>query len=135
MVLRSGVDMIEVERVADAIERHGERFLQRVFTPQELAEVGNNVPSLAARFAAKEAVSKALGTGIGEVTFQDIEVLRGSAGEPVLYLHGAAKRLAEALGLEIWSISLSHTKEHAIAMVVAMAKAMADGKADAMSKL
>lgn len=123
MELRSGVDLIEVERVAAAIQRHGERFLQHIFTPQELAEVGSNVSSLAARFAAKEAVSKALGTGIGEVTFQDIEVLRGASGEPVLHLHGAGLNLAQALGLETWSISLSHTKEHAIAMVVACSKA------------
>lgn len=119
MALRTGVDLIEVERVADAIRRHGDRFLQRIFTPQELLEVGGNEPSLAARFAAKEAVSKALGTGIGEMTFQEIEVLRGSAGEPQLHLHGAAQRKADLLGLDTWAISLSHTREHAIAIVVA----------------
>lgn len=122
MILRTGVDLIEVERVASAIQRHGDRFLRRIFTPRELEEVGGSVPSLATRFAAKEAVSKALGTGIGAITFQHIEVLRGSAGEPRLCLHGEAQRQAEALGLVAWSISLSHTQEHAIALVVASGK-------------
>lgn len=120
MILRTGVDLIEVARVRSAIQRHGQQFLQRIYTPRELTEVGDNESSLAARFAAKEAVSKALGTGIGEVTFQDIEILRGASGEPVLHLHCAAASLSAALGLETWSVSLSHTQEHAIAMVVAI---------------
>ena len=122
MILRTGVDLIEVERVRSAIQRHGQQFLQRIYTPQELAEVGDNESSLATRFAAKEAVSKALGTGIGEVTFQDIEILRGASGEPVLHLHHAAASLAAALSLDTWSVSLSHTQEHAIALVVAVGK-------------
>jgi holo-[acyl-carrier protein] synthase len=122
VILRTGVDLIEVARVRSAIQRHGQQFLQRIYTPRELTEVGDNESSLAARFAAKEAVSKALGTGIGEVTFQDIEILRGASGEPVLHLHRAAASLAAALGLETWSVSLSHTQEHAIAMVVAVGK-------------
>ena len=121
MNLASGIDLIEIQRLEDAIGRHGERFLERIFTPRELAEVGDSVASLAARFAAKEAVSKALGTGIGAVGWGDIEILRGAQREPVLHLHGAAARLAKEKNLTAWSISLSHTTSHAIAMAVALA--------------
>lgn len=120
LTLATGIDLIEIERVQEVIEHHGQRFLNRVFTPQELSEVGSNFASLAARFAAKEAVAKALGTGIGSITWQEIEILRGPAREPILYLHGSAKDLAESLSLEQWSISLSHTRDHAIAFVVAL---------------
>ena len=119
MRLATGVDLIEIERVQGAIERHGDRFLQRVFTGQELAEVGENAASLAARFAAKEAVAKALGTGIGLVCWREIEVRRGPLNQPALHLHGAARAKAEELGLSSWSLSLSHTRTHAIAIVVA----------------
>jgi holo-[acyl-carrier protein] synthase len=118
MNLVTGVDMIEIERIRAAIERHGQRFITRVFTSREVAEVGMHPASLAARFAAKEAVSKALGSGIGLVTWQEIEVLRGPAREPLLQLHGVAASLAASLGIRRWSLSLSHTHEHAIAMVV-----------------
>ena len=93
-------------------------FLTRVFTPQELTEVGEHPASLAARFAAKEAVSKALGSGIGLVGWQEIEILRGPSREPLLRLHGMADQLASQLGVNRWSLSLSHTHEHAIALVV-----------------
>jgi holo-[acyl-carrier protein] synthase len=119
MPLSTGVDLVEIKRLEDAISRHGERFLKRIFTARELEEVGQNTASLAARFAAKEAVSKALGTGIGPVNWREIEILRGPARQPVLTLHGAAKRLADELHLTSWSLSLSHTATHAIAMVVA----------------
>ena len=118
MKLVTGVDLIEIERVQAAIERHGQRFLQRVFTPSELAEVGLHPASLAARFAAKEAVSKALGCGIGLVSWQEIEILRTPSRQPVLRLHGAGQDLSSRLGIHHWSVSLSHTHEHAIAMVV-----------------
>ena len=91
MKLATGVDLIEIERIRDTIARHGERFLQRIYTPQELAQVGKNTASLAARFAAKEAVAKALGTGIGLVRWQEIEILHGPQREPELRLHGAAQ--------------------------------------------
>lgn len=120
MHLRTGVDLIEIERVENAVQRHGGRFLERVFTPRELDEVGENVASLAVRFAAKEATAKALGTGIGDVGWQEIEILRGPARQPDLYLHGRASRLADELELETWSLSLSHTLTHAIALVVAI---------------
>lgn len=118
--LATGVDLVEVDRIQRVIEEHDERFLKRVFTPQELDEAGENYASLAARFAAKEAVAKALGTGIGTVSWQEIEILRGPEREPNLCLHGAAQNLAQALHLKRWSISLSHTHEHAIAFVVAL---------------
>lgn len=120
MRVSSGVDLVEVARLQGAIQRHGNRFLERIFTMNEISEVGENPASLAARFAAKEAVAKALGTGIGDVGWCEIEVLRGSAREPVLHLHGQAKMLAEDLNLRVWSLSLSHTATHAIAMVVAL---------------
>ena len=118
--LCTGVDLIEIERFTAAVQRHGARFLNRVFTPQELAEVGGSLASLAARFAAKEAVAKALGTGIGAIRWQEVEILRGPARQPELYLHGEAARLAQAQGLASWSLGLSHGRDHAIAMVVAL---------------
>ncbi len=120
MNLRTGVDLIELERVEAVIQRYGQRFLERVFTPRELAEVGENVASLAVRFAAKEATAKALGTGIGDVGWQEIEILRGPARQPNLYLHGRASDLADNLELETWSLSLTHNQSHAIALVVAI---------------
>ncbi|MQC27299.1 MAG: holo-[acyl-carrier-protein] synthase [Chloroflexi bacterium] len=117
--MQTGVDLIEVARLQQAIDRHGERFLKRVFTAAELEQVGEDVPSLAARWAAKEAVSKALRTGIGDVSWQEIEVLRGKSNEPILNLNGEAQRLAGEQGLENWSVSLSHTQDYAVAMVVA----------------
>jgi holo-[acyl-carrier protein] synthase len=118
--LCTGVDLIEIERFAAVVERHGVRFLGRVFTSQELRDADGSLPSLAARFAAKEAVAKALGTGIGAVCWREIEVLRGPERQPALRLHGSAARLAEQMCLHTWSLSLSHTHEHAIAMVVAL---------------
>jgi holo-[acyl-carrier protein] synthase len=122
MKLTSGIDIVEIERLKEAIERHGSRLLERVFTSQELAEAKGNPASLAARFAAKEAVSKALGTGIGRVKWHEIEILRGPAREPLLILHGEAACLAEELGYETWTISLSHTHVHAVALAVAAGK-------------
>jgi holo-[acyl-carrier protein] synthase len=123
MTLRTGVDLLEISRLREAIERHGERFLARIFTSTEREQCGENYPSLAARFAAKEAVAKALGTGLGEVAFTDIEIVRGENREPILHLHGKAKEVAEELKLTEWAISLSHTHEHAVASVVAMGQA------------
>ena len=120
MKLTAGVDLIEIERIAEAIGRHGERFVQRVFTEGERRECNGRFASLAARFAAKEAVAKALGCGIGDVTWLEIEVVGDENNAPHLALHGAGKALAEKLGLGQWSLSLSHTHEHAIAFVVAM---------------
>lgn len=120
MKLRTGIDLIEIDRLRCTLKRHGERFLKRIFTPLELDECGGQVESLAARYAAKEAVAKALGYGIGVVSWQDIEIRRGENGEPTLYLYGTASHLAEEQGLAIWSVSLSHTANQALAMVVVM---------------
>jgi len=117
--LATGVDLVDIERFKGVIERHGDRFLQRVFTPQELDEVGANITSLAGRFAAKEAVAKALGTGIGAVSWREVEILRGPQRQPLLRLHGEAARLAGELCLQHWALSLSHTHTHAVASVVA----------------
>jgi len=122
MKLRTGVDLIEISRVEEAIARHGDRFLQRIYTKDELAYCRNNHASLAARFAAKEAVSKALGCGIGDVGWQEIEIAGDENKAPRLILRGAAEIMARDLGLVTWSISLSHTHEHAVAFVVAMGK-------------
>jgi holo-[acyl-carrier protein] synthase len=120
MELRSGVDLLEIERLQKALERHGERFLARIYTTAERELCEGNVASLAARFAAKEAVSKALGTGLGVIAWTEIEVLRAESGAPTLRLHGKASALADELGLKHWSISLSHTAELALAQVVAL---------------
>ncbi len=117
--LLTGVDILEVSRLEAAIERHGNRFLNRVYTDRELEQIKGNLPSLAARFAGKEAVAKALATGIGPVSWLEIEILRGPAREPVLHLFGEAKQLADRRGITQWAISLSHTHEHALAFVVA----------------
>lgn len=121
-MLRTGVDLIEIERVRTAIATHGDRFLRRVYTAAELACCSRRVESLAARFAAKEAVAKALGTGVWRdgVLWTDIEVLKAESGAPVLHLHGAAAVIAAADGLSEWSISLSHDRSRAIAFVVAL---------------
>jgi holo-[acyl-carrier protein] synthase len=120
MKLATGVDIIEIERFAGTMERHGERFKRRYYTARELEQSGDKIASLAARFAAKEAVSKALGTGIGVVRPVDMEVVRDENRAPHLHLHGEALRLAESLGLHTWSISLSHSDRYAVAFVVAV---------------
>ena len=122
MLLRTGIDLIEIGRVRAAINRHGGRFLHRVFTPAEIAACAGKVESLAGHFAAKEAAAKALGTGIGALGWLDIEISRGEKGEPLLVLHGVADKLAKKLRLTAWSVSLSHSEEQAIAMVVAIGR-------------
>jgi len=119
MRLSTGVDIVLISRLAEMKPEIRARFLQRVFTPGELAEVGGSEQSLAGRFAAKEAVAKALGCGIGPLGWQSIEILRGPAGEPRLHLREAALERAEALGLTTWSLSISHSADHAVAFVVA----------------
>jgi holo-[acyl-carrier protein] synthase len=119
-MLRTGVDIIEVARIDAAILRHGDRFFNRFFTPRELIEADGRTPALAARFAAKEATAKALGCGIGDVGWKEVEIVRDHRRGPQLLLHGRAQALAQSLGLTAWSVSLSHTHEHAVALVVAM---------------
>jgi len=119
MALRFGLDMIENQRIARGIERLGERFLNRFFTPGERADCDDQPHRLAARFAAKEAVAKALGTGIGDIGWREIEIRCGEKGRPMLSLHGKAAEYAAKLGLSEWDVSLTHTAEYAAAMVVA----------------
>lgn len=114
-----GVDLVEVERITAAVTRHGPTFLQRIFTPQEIAFCGVRHERLAARFAAKEAVAKAFGTGIGAAMgFQDIEVVNEASGRPSVVLHRGAAATATARGVVKIHLSLSHTASHAIAQVV-----------------
>ena len=100
------------------LERYGQRFLDRVYTPGEIAYCRERPPNLAARFAAKEATMKALGTGVRGVGWKDIEVVRHQSGAPAIRLEGRAKTRAEALGVEEISVSLSHSREYAVAFVV-----------------
>jgi len=119
MVLKTGIDIIEIPRIRTALDRHGDRFLQRIFTTAEIAECRGRIDALAIRFAAKEAVVKALGTGIGPVSWLEVETLHKSSGEPYLLLHGRAEQVAQYLGLTTWEVSLSHSRDNAIAVVVA----------------
>lgn len=118
-MLHAGVDILEVERMDLAILRHGQRLFDRFFTPQEIIDSRGHIPALAARFAAKEAVAKALGTGIGEIGWKEIEVRLNARGKPDLILHGKARRFSDEMGLVFWSISISHTHDHAIAIAIA----------------
>jgi len=118
MNLSSGIDLIEIGRIGKALERHGERFLNRVFTPAEIEGARGSTPELAARFAAKEAASKALGTGIGPVSWKEIEMVNEPSGKPILRLSGRAKAIAQAQGFQTWTVSLTHSREMAAAVVV-----------------
>ena len=124
MSLSVGVDIVELDRIRQAIERHGERFLARIYTAGELAWYRDRLPELAVRLAAKEAVSKALGVGLRHISghgigWQDVEVLSDPRGKPLLHLLGRARALAEEQGLRDWAISLSHSRDYAVAFVVA----------------
>ncbi|MBI2847797.1 MAG: holo-ACP synthase [Chloroflexi bacterium] len=113
-----GVDIIEIGRVEKAIKRWGLRFLQRIYTEAELRLSYARPSSLAARFAAKEAVMKTLGTGARGVSWREIEILSDSRGKPLVYLYGKALARANELGLGQLSISLSDSRQHAVAFVV-----------------
>ncbi|MFQ5399549.1 MAG: holo-ACP synthase [Anaerolineae bacterium] len=127
-MLAVGVDIIEVARIKQGIDRYGQRFCDRFFTPQEQAYCEGRVTSLAGRFAVKEAVAKALGTGIGDFRWLDVEVVCDGRGRPELVLHHKAKELAERKGLTHWSISLSHTETQAIGFAVGMGGSPAGGE-------
>jgi len=116
---RVGVDIVELGRIERLVERHGARFLSRVYTDAELAYCRGDIGRLAARWAAKEAVSKALGTGWRGIAWRDVEVGREASGKPMVILHGRSRATAEALHLTIWDISLSHSLQNAIAVVLA----------------
>jgi holo-[acyl-carrier protein] synthase len=129
-MLYTGIDLIEIARIERAVARWGERFLRHIYTPAELAAYRERPASLAARWAAKEATAKLLGVGLrglgaaeraaNAVSWTEIEVLGDARGRPVLALHGRAAERARALGLAELALSLSHTREHAIASVVAI---------------
>ncbi|MSP12726.1 MAG: holo-[acyl-carrier-protein] synthase [Chloroflexi bacterium] len=116
--VRVGIDIIEVSRIQTTLESWGERFTQRVFTPAELAYCRGRAPSLAARFAAKEAAAKALGTGIGQVEWREIEILSDTTGAPALQFHGRALARATELGVQQWEVSFSHSRDYAVAVVI-----------------
>lgn len=113
-----GVDIVEIESIDRSIKVGGDQFLHRVYTSAELAFCKGRLPQLAARFAAKEAVSKALGTGMRGISWHDIEVVSNKHGRPSISLGGRAAILAERLHLYDWKISISHSPSFAIAFVV-----------------
>ncbi|MET0501461.1 MAG: holo-ACP synthase [Candidatus Binatia bacterium] len=126
MTLSVGVDMVEVDRIQKALEdpRIGKRFRDRVYTAQEIQycekKRRGRYESYAGRFAAKEAVMKALGRGWGsKVCWLDIEVARARSGKPEIVLHDKTARLADELGIRRWSLSITHTKQHGLAYVIA----------------
>jgi len=119
MILRSGIDTIEISRLREIRPAIRDRFIRRVFTDQEITQARDRNEVLSGLFAAKEAVSKALGTGIGHVGWREIEILHLPSGQPIVILHGAAKQVAEGLHLTEWSVSISHDRSKAIAMAVA----------------
>jgi holo-[acyl-carrier protein] synthase len=122
MVLGLGTDLIETRRVQESIDRFGERFLERIFSKGEIAyckRKKNAAESFAARFAAKEAGAKALGTGISHgVSWREFEVKREASGKPSLHLSGRAAELAGAMGVKRIQLSLTHSRELAMAVVV-----------------
>jgi holo-[acyl-carrier protein] synthase len=113
-----GIDIIEVDRVRKVYERHGERFLRRVFTEAEVWQCRGKATRLAGRFAAKEAISKALGTGLHGVAWREMEVVQLRSGRPTVRLHGNAKRRAELLGLSAFDVSIADLQAFSIAVAI-----------------
>ncbi len=122
MILGTGIDIVEVGRIHDSCQRFGQRFLSRILRPAEIAYCQSHktmAPHVAARFAAKEAISKAFGTGIGRhLGWQDMEIGRKDSGEPFVILHGAGAALLEQRGGKTVHVSLSHTQAHATAVAI-----------------
>jgi holo-[acyl-carrier protein] synthase len=113
-----GIDVIEIPRIQRSLDDFGERFLRRVYTEQERERYRNRISELAARFAAKEAISKALGTGIRGIKWREMEVLPNRRGKPIVVLHGTAAERAAVLGITDFDISLTHSRSDAMAFVV-----------------
>jgi holo-[acyl-carrier protein] synthase len=130
-----GIDLIAIPRVRAVLERHSERFLRRVYTPEEAAFCRGRVSELAARFAAKEAVMKALGTGIRGIGWREIEVLPDRRGKPLVYLYGRAKARADKIGLRAIDVSLTHERDFAIASVVGVREGEADDPQESRARL
>jgi holo-[acyl-carrier protein] synthase len=121
MIIGIGTDIVQIDRIKQAVERQGYRFAERILCPSELSvfeQKNQSASYLAKRFAAKEAASKALGTGIGPISWQDMEISNNNAGAPVLSFRGAAKERMESLGAHQVSISLSDELDYAVAFVV-----------------
>lgn len=117
-----GIDLIRIKRIAGVYRRRPKRFLKKIFTPQEIEIImkkGNPLPSIAARFAAKEAVAKALGCGIGVIRWCEMEILPGKRGKPQVFLKGSAARWAENSGIKGVEVSMSHDGSYAIAKAIA----------------
>ena len=122
-MLVTGVDIVEIPRIRRVAERYCQRFFRRIYTEREIAYCRGRAPQLASRFAAKEAVMKALGTGARGVGWKEIEVVRDRGRAPTIKLHGRALARAERLGIEHLAVSLSHSQEYAIASVVGESRA------------
>ncbi len=125
MIIGTGVDIVEIERIAKAAKN--ERFFEKIFSEAEIAlfEAGKyRMETVAGRFAAKEAVLKALGCGLGDIPMKDIETLRAPSGQPVITLKGLAKQKADALGVKHMHISISHSERYAVAQAVAEGDAL-----------
>lgn len=125
-IVAHGIDLVDCPRIEQMIERHGERFIRRVFTDAEQAYAGKNkneVEKLAGRFAAKEAILKLVGTGWrGRIAWTDIEIINNAAGQPEVSLGGEVKKIADRLGIKHISVSITHTANFAIASAVALAE-------------
>ncbi|MBG80960.1 MAG: holo-[acyl-carrier-protein] synthase [Phycisphaerae bacterium] len=129
--LAHGIDIVPIARIEQMLANHGDRFIERVFTAGERADAERvnrgRSERYAVRFAAKEAVLKALGTGLsGGITWQDVDVHRSGNGAPMLKMHGVAAEKADELGLQVWRLSMSHAGGMAMASVVAMGAASSD---------
>ena len=118
--IAAGVDVIEISRIERVLGEFGDRFLTKVYTERERRHYADRVPELAARFAAKEATSKALGTGIRGIRWKEMEIVSNRRGKPVLVLHGGAAERAASLGLVAFDVSLTHSRTDAMAFVVAL---------------
>ena len=117
-MLTNGVDIIEISRISKMVERWGKRFLDRIYTESELRICRGKPERLASRFAGKEAVMKALGTGARGISWREIEIASESSGKPVVQLYGKARAKAESLGLKELAISLSDSRDYSVAFVV-----------------
>ncbi len=129
-IVAHGIDLVDCPRIEAMIERHGERFIQRVFTEAEQAYAGankNEIEKLAGRFAAKEAVLKLMGTGWrGKIAWTDVEIINNSTGQPEVVLSGEVEKIARKLGIKHISVSITHTANFAIASAVALTQSNED---------
>jgi len=116
----NGIDLVEIDRFSRIDPKIKGRFCRRVFTANEIAAADNRDDRFAGRFAAKEAAAKALGCGIGDINWHDLEILNDPKGKPVLHLYGEAERLARKIGWVSWSVSITHTSITAAAVITAL---------------